>query len=87
MKYGLEFLQRSVDWVDRLVFGKTPLTRAVIDARTLACFILFISCFFLGLTIVSFLDSKIAEFVVWTITSAPLALIFIARHQRLKYFR
>lgn len=87
MIYGLDFLQRCVDWADRLVFGKAPLTKTVIDARTLVCFILFIVCLFSGFAVVSFLNSKVAEFVVWTMTSVPLALIFFARHQRLKDFR
>ncbi len=83
MTYLLEFLQRCVDLVDNTVFGRAQLTKSAIDIRTLISFVLFAAFLFIGLGVVGSLESEFFEFGVWVVASTPLALIFIARHQRI----
>ena len=67
---------------DRLVFGEKSLTKLQIDLRTLACFVAWMIAFLAGLGAVGSVESSIAPFVVWLLTSIPLTCVFIARHQR-----
>lgn len=67
---------------DRLVFGEKNLTKMQIDLRTLACFVGYMIALLAGLGAVSSMQSDIALFLVWLAISAPMACVFIARHQR-----
>ena len=84
MTYFLALLQRCIDLTDNTVFRNAEITESVIDIRTLMCFALFAVFLLSGIGIVGFLESELIEFCVWVVVSTPLALVFAARHQRLK---
>jgi len=69
---------------DRLVFGEKHLSKSHIDVRTLACFVVSSIAFFVGIGAGRFMEYDFAIFLVWLCASAPMALVFIARHQRLR---
>lgn len=79
----LQVFQRGIELADRIVLGQRQLSKTSIDLRTLICFGLFVGLFLFGMAVVGPLDADWAEFGVWVVVSTPLALVFLARHQRL----
>lgn len=84
MLYIFEVFQKIVNIADQTVFGREKLSRISLDLRTLLCFVVFVFGLFIGLGVVSFLESELAEFVVWVVVSVPTVFVFLARHQRLE---